>query len=423
MMHPYLQKAAVGGPAAKDRAIRLAVFCTHPIQYQVPLWRALAASPLLHVEVFYATDMSIRGYRDTGFGTTVKWDVPLTDGYAHTFLSRDPQIQRVTPWHPGAGWLGSLLDRFQPDVALITAYGGRFWLEVILQLRLRGVPVVLRHEASDTAAGRGAVRHLLRDLCLRVLYSQISGFGAIGTAAKRHLNRLGVSAARVVDTPYCVDSDLLEAQARRWLPQRPFLRAALGVAAEDCIFLFSGKLVPKKAPLLLLRALGNLRPESLRRVHLLVLGDGEQRGMVEAEGRRLLGERCHVLGFINQSELGRYYASADCLVLPSEAAAGETWGLVVNEALHFGLPVIASDGVGCHPDLIPDRRTGQVFPSGDASALARHLDELAGELPGRRGDYAAQAAARIENFTSGKVVQGLVKLVQSAAHLSGIQVA
>jgi glycosyltransferase involved in cell wall biosynthesis len=117
--------------------------------------------------------------------------------------------------------------------------------------------------------------------------------------------------------------------------------------------------------------------------------------------------------------MGRWYAAADCLVLPSQKGAGETWGLVVNEALHFGLPVIASDGVGCHPDLIPDQHTGRVFPSGDARAFARHLNELADELPGRRGDYAARAAMRIENFTLEKVVEGLIKLIQRAADPSG----
>ena len=404
----------------QNRVIRLAVFSTHPIQYQAPLWRALAASPLLNVKVFFASDMSIRGYRDSEFGAPVKWDVPLTEGYPHTFLSRDSRIQQITFLHPGAGCLRRKLKGFRPDVALILGYGNRFWLEVVLQLRLYGIPVIIRHEASDFAVRRDGIKNVFRNFCLRVLYSQIAGFGAIGTAARCHLNRFGISESRIVSTPYSVDSAFFYLQSQRWLPHRMDLRAALGISAGDCVFVFSGKLIPKKAPLLLLLAIARLSPECLRRVHLLFIGDGEQRGAVEAEGRRLLGARCHIMGFVNQSELGRYYVSADCLVLPSEAAAGETWGLVVNEALHFGLPVIASDGVGCHPDLIPDHHTGRVFPSGDVSALARHLDELAGELPRRRDYYAAQAAARIKNFNIEKVAQGLVKLAQITAQKTTI---
>jgi len=58
------------------------------------------------------------------------------------------------------------------------------------------------------------------------------------------------------------------------------------------------------------------------------------------------------MGFVNQTGLGQVYAIADCLVLPSDSA--ETWGLVVNEALATGLPVVVSDAVGCVPDLLRD---------------------------------------------------------------------
>lgn len=73
----------------RKRRIRLAIFATHPIQYQAPVWRSLAMDDGLEVMVFFATDMSVRGYRDVEFGTKVKWDVPLTEGYPHVFLSTD----------------------------------------------------------------------------------------------------------------------------------------------------------------------------------------------------------------------------------------------------------------------------------------------------------------------------------------------
>ena len=83
--------------------------------------------------------------------------------------------------------------------------------------------------------------------------------------------------------------------------------------------------------------------------------------------------RSHFAGFQNQSELGRYYSAADCLILPSLT---ETWGLVVNEALQFGIPAIVSDKVGCHPDLIVEGKTGFVFPAGDDQRLADQLSKV-----------------------------------------------
>ena len=79
-------------------------------------------------------------------------------------------------------------------------------------------------------------------------------------------------------------------------------------------------------------------------------------------------------GFRNQSELPRYYAAADVLVLPSES---ESWGLVVNEAMACGLPAIVSNNVGCAPDLIEEGRTGFTFPLGDVGALSDRLAALA----------------------------------------------
>src|SRR5205823_815927 len=87
-----------------------------------------------------------------------------------------------------------------------------------------------------------------------------------------------------------------------------------------------------------------------------------------------LGVDTKLVGFLNQTEVGRAYAAADCLVLPSDAH--ETWGLVVNEALATGLPCAVSDAVGCAPDLIRDGETGYAHPLDDIAALAATLEQI-----------------------------------------------
>jgi glycosyltransferase involved in cell wall biosynthesis len=82
-------------------------------------------------------------------------------------------------------------------------------------------------------------------------------------------------------------------------------------------------------------------------------------------------------GFLNQSEIVSAYAASDCLTLPSDH--GETWGLVVNEAMACGLPAIVSDQVGCGPDLVTPGETGAIFPFGDWSALAESLCRAAAD--------------------------------------------
>src|SRR5205814_1609538 len=119
------------------------------------------------------------------------------------------------------------------------------------------------------------------------------------------------------------------------------------IPADRFVLLFSGKLNPTKNTQVVLKALAQL-PER-DRVTFIVLGDGPDRAWIEREGKKLLGDSFLLAGFKNQSELAPYFKAADVFVLPS---LYETWGLVVNEAMHFGLPVIVSDAVGCAADLV-----------------------------------------------------------------------
>jgi len=140
--------------ATHFRPIRLAILATHPIQYQAPLWRRLAGDTRLVVHVVYGSDLSVRGYLDREFGVQVRWDTPLTAGYSHEFLDCDPSLQRIEFGRPTGSGLGAVFDRFRPDVVLLNAYNGLFWLRGLSAARLRGIPVVMRHEASDEAVVR-----------------------------------------------------------------------------------------------------------------------------------------------------------------------------------------------------------------------------------------------------------------------------
>jgi glycosyltransferase involved in cell wall biosynthesis len=392
------------------KKIRVAILATHPIQYQAPLWRSLAMDTRLDIHVVYGSDLSVRGYRDKEFGVQVQWDTPLLAGYSYEFLERDPSLEQISFRRPSGKGLGASLDRFRPDVAVLNAYHGLYPLRGLLQARLRGIPVVMRHEASDEALTRTPLKSLVRDVALRALYSQIACFAAIGTNARRHLLRLGVPGARIGRAPYCVDSEALEHQYTQWMPQRPALRQALNVKEEDYVLIFSGKLIPKKQPLLLLNAIGVLPPDIRSRLHLIIMGDGAQRAEVEQQGRQLLGKRLHLLGFVNQSQVGRWYAAADCLVLPSQRGAGETWGLVINEGLQFGLRVAVSDGVGCWPDLVDDS-TGHVFPADNVEAIAK----LVACDRARGFSYHSACRERARLYALQKAAEGLTDMLCSAA--------
>jgi glycosyltransferase involved in cell wall biosynthesis len=247
-----------------------------------------------------------------------------------------------------------------------------------------------------------------------MFYSQVAGFAAVGTNARNHLQRLGVPPQKIRSSPFCVDSEFVEQQVQHWRPQRDSIRRALNISPHDFVLMFSGKLIEKKQPLLIPRAVQLLPANFRERLHWIVVGDGEQRTAVETEGRLVFGGRLHMAGFVNQSEIGRWYAAADCLVLPSRRGAGETWGLVVNEAMQFGLPALVSDGVGASRDLVSDGDTGLKFRSGDSSDLARCILEWCAGAPDPRVSF-ERCRAHIAGYGLEPAVAGLADVLRLAA--------
>jgi glycosyltransferase involved in cell wall biosynthesis len=236
------------------------------------------------------------------------------------------------------------------------------------------------------------------------------GFLAIGKANESFYRRHGVRQDRLFPCRYFVDNRWFagEAQNRRF--QRETIRRDLGILPESVCFLFAGKLERKKRPLDLLRAIRRLQAMPLSRdVHLLVVGDGE----LAPEARRMVEEfrlPVSLTGFMNQSQMPSAYVAGDCLVLPSDF--GETWGLVVNEAMATGLPAIVSDRVGCSVDLIIEGETGWRFRFGDVNGLAHALAtaiERADVLPA----MGARARALV---SSGYSVDQAVDATVAAVH-------
>lgn len=346
--------------------IKLGVFTTHPIQYHAPLWRNLAKRPDLDLTVHFFSDHSVRGGIDEGFNRPVTWDVDLLKGYKSVFISRDANLSKPTSVKiPN---VRSLLKERDFDCVFIQGYTHGFEIQVLQEARRQNIEVVMRGEFSDIAQ-RSQAKAWVRQNYLRWFYNKVSVFGVIGENARQNLVRHGVSEDRMVFAPYNVDTDLFEAQKKKF--KRETVRRQLGLKEKDIVLLFSGKLIPRKEPLLLLEAMGKLR--DYPNLKLIIMGDGPLKNEVQKAATRFIPKKLVFQGFVNQSELGRYYRAADIFVHPSY---GETWGLVINEAMQFGLPVLTSDRVGCRLDLVKPGLTGFVFPSGNAERLAFFLETM-----------------------------------------------
>ena len=365
--------------------MRLAVLITHPIQYFRPVFAALAQQPSLELRVFFGCDHGLRSCLDPDFGVSFAWDVPADEGFPHDFISRAPleQLSRLCPSLPLAWRTARAISAWQPDQVLIFAYTPVFISLSTLLLKIQGQTLLLRADGTDRAFPRSWFKSSFKDVVLRLWYRQFRHVFPIGSDSDRHFARLGVAQSRRHPVAYAVDVDFFVQQQQLWSYQRSNLRSKLGIAPTDLVLLWSAKMTSVKAPFLLVEALAAM-PEVVRqRVWLVAMGDGILRQSFEAHLQPLLPGRTHFLGFCNQSEIGRGYAMADALVFPS--TQGETWGLVVNEALQFGLAVIASDHPGCVADLLTldrDYPSGSaVFPSGDSNAFANALQAFVAAHP------------------------------------------
>jgi glycosyltransferase involved in cell wall biosynthesis len=335
------------------------------------MWRALGQDPDIDLHVYFGSDFSVRGYLDRGFGVQVNWDVPLTAGYKHTFLSTNQSINNSDALNLASVEFRQHMLAFRPDVALLSGYSPfAFYLKAFLVLRQLSIPIIFRADATDDAVARSSAKQLARHVFLRVFYGQVQTVLAVGRAARRHYLSKGVRAVRIGWSPFSIDSEFLETQYEYWLPQRTSVRYHLGFTDDQPVFIFSGKLIPVKDPFILVTALQNAGAIYGSPVGVIVMGDGPLRKQLETELAIVPGVKTVFAGFQNQGQLGRFYSAADCLILPSRS---ETWGLVVNEALQYGLPAIVSDRVGCRQDLIDEGRTGFVFPAGNAALLADRM--------------------------------------------------
>jgi glycosyltransferase involved in cell wall biosynthesis len=219
-----------------------------------------------------------------------------------------------------------------------------------------------------------------------------------------------VSESLIYHTPYSVDNEFFTSERAKWMAHREQLKIGLGFSPNMPVIIFSGKLIQRKRPMDLLHAYAGLVEKGIV-AGLLFIGEGELRPALEQLVRERGLTNVRIAGFQNQTQLPRYYAVGDVLVLPSQF---DPWGLVVNEAMLFSMPVIVSDQVGAGPDLVQDSETGYTYPVGDVMQLQALLKQLLlnTDLRQRMGQAAQE---RIRHWNYDTCVNEIVRAVDAVA--------
>ncbi len=376
---------------------RVVLVSPEPTPYRAPLLDRVSARPEVDLTVAYAArTVARRG-----------WEVPVAHRAIVLRGLRLPGVRRLLrhdyPVTPG---IWRLLRTERPEVVVATGWSTFASQAAIVWARRRHVPYLLLVSSHDDDP-RPGWRRAVKGAVVPRLVRGASGALALGTRSRASLVARGAVPERIRVFANTVDVAAWVARADSLAGRRDALRATLGADAGDVVVLSVARLAPEKGLSTLVHAAAAAGvPELL----LVVAGEGPERERLPEEAREA-GVRLVLLGHVAPERLPEVYVAADVFALLSTS---EPWGVVANEAMASGLPLVLSESVGAAPDLLENGENGLLVPAGDAEAAARALARLAAD-PSLREAMARRSRELIGRFDYDSSVQAFVDAVREAA--------
>lgn len=359
---------------------------SHPVQYFVPIYQNMARDSRVCFEVMYRTMVGLEAVYDESFGKEIKWDIPLLDGYSHFFLTKKVKLKGLE-----LGVIYQLLSK-KPDILHVQGYDHPTNILAIFVCKfILRIPVIIR---SDTQLNyKNLNPGFLKRLVKKSIFKMVDRFAAIGQLNKKFYEFEGVPTKKIGFAPYCVDNKRFAGNDKELADVRHMTRNSLGIPDDAFVVLMVAKLIPIKRAGDVLEACINLS-KNHPGLYLLIVGSGSEEKCLRALAASRSFRNVIFSGFQNQRGIPRFYQCADIAVL---ASSFEQWGLVVNEAMAAGLPVIVSDKVGAAPDLVTDKGTGIVYPCGSIPDLSTSIEKMVIDVNIRK-KYAENAKRLISEW-------------------------
>lgn len=334
---------------------RVALVTNVLAHYRVPCLQALAARMPGQIDFYLlAQDMPHRRYvlADEAQGLTLN----VLKGFAWSHPPFD-DLHLNDPRPVLQGY----------DLVILSGWAEPSYL--LLWMLLRGLNRRIGFWIESTL--NDSPRSSWKELPKRGMLAPARGVIATGTNAANYCAWLGMPRERIFIAPNAVNAAYFQTQAQALGPQRAAIRTELGL--DGVVILFVGRMVDfYKRVAVLLQAQKRLQEKGLG-AQLVLVGEGPDRASYEKMCRELELQNVRFVNFLEHAQLCRYYAAADVFVLPSRS---ETWGLVINEAMEFGLPIVTTSAVGAAPDLVPNGENGFVTAPDNVEQLANALETL-----------------------------------------------
>lgn len=360
-----------------EKKYKIAIIAPVPFYYHVPLYQKLAQSSEIDLMVYYCSDETLRGvdvqktYNTNGCFTD-KDD--LLNGYKYKFLKNYSLRPSHLHWPDGLINFGIFkeIKNGKYDAVILQSWTNLTWWMAFLTALIYKTPVLFMTDSniSSEASKSKIKRFIKKNMLGRFLFHYALGFLTSGTANEDFYKYYYVSEKKMVRLYFSWGYDKLLKKSEELSIKREELREKFGIKKDDFVFLYVGRLSDEKLLLILLEAYNRVKSKNKK---LFLVGDGPMKKEIKNQVKKLGVENVFFAGFQSREKIPDFYAAADAFVLPSRA---ETWGIVVNEAMCFGLPVLVSNKVGAGVDMVKNNYNGFIFESGNADDLFLNIDKL-----------------------------------------------
>ncbi len=363
--------------------------------YRIPVFNALAQREELdlHVVFLAETDAAMRQWRV--YREEIRFSYEVLSSWRLRARRKNFLLNRG---------LRAALDNMSPEAVICGGYNYLASWEALWWARRRRARFILWSESNqhDQRSGRiwiESLKHYFVRHC--------DAFVVPGKSSFAYLQQLGAAAQNIFIAPNAVDSSFYSRAAADARQNEILHRQRLRL--PERFILYAGRLVSEKGVFDLLEAYARLQSGLRAKVGLVFAGDGVARSKLVEQASRIDPGAVRLPGFAQREELAVLYALAEAMVLPTHS---DPWGLVVNEAMVCGLPVIVSSVAGCAQDLVEDGWNGYAVPPHDPERLSAAIRMLL-EQPESRRQMAAHSLERIRHFSPEECARGLAESVRS----------
>lgn len=382
------------------KTYKLAIIAPVPFYYHTPFYQELAKSPEIDLTVYYCSNETLHGtdiekaYNTKGsFGA----EEDLLKGYSNKFLKNYSPEPSFMNWPFGLINFGiwKEIKQGKYDAVVLQSWTNlTWWLAFLACLRYK-TPVLFMTDSNVVSEStKSAVKIYIKKILLgNFLFKKASGFLTSGGANEQFYGYYGVPAGKMVRVPFSWGYRDLLKEAEKIKNRREETRRSFGISQNDFVILYVGRLSKEKLPLTILDAYNSIDKPNKK---LFLVGDGPMRLEVEQKIKDLKIKNVYLAGFLPRKSTFDFYNMADVFVLPSKA---ETWGIVVNEAMCFSLPVLVSDRVGAGVDLVKNGYNGFIFKTGDAVSLSEDIKKIILLSPEERLLYGIRSKEIITEWT------------------------